>query len=109
MSANHVDPQNPVRLTVVQLDQPQAANSAGILHQVDTTTGSLVTVASAVVREFADKRLQTVIGAIERTFGAEPSPAGFAAVINKPTAIMLLAVWPWATDDRMQQFRPPRR
>jgi hypothetical protein len=33
--------------------------------------------------------------AIEELLGGEPPESGFAAVINKPHSLLLLATWPW--------------
>lgn len=39
---------------------------------------------------------QALAGTIDRALGGPPPVSGYAAVINKPHALLVLATWPWA-------------
>lgn len=94
-----------VRLTVYQLNSKDALPTGGaipvvtddhMVRQVDTTTPQLIAAASAVVREFIPSdRIGQLLAALENAFATVPI-SGFAAVVNVPTRLAFVAVWPWA-------------
>lgn len=94
-----------VRLTVFRLNPDEALPTVGalsatdndrLIHQVDVTTDRLLTAASAVVREFVPPdRIEQLLAALGTSFAIAPT-SGFAAVVNVPTRLVFVAVWPWA-------------
>lgn len=102
-----------VRLTVFQLEADAstapsfaalAVASESVVRQVDTVTARLLAAADAVVREFVpDDRKAQLTGALLNAF-TSPPVSGYAAVVNRPTGLAFVAVWPWA--DRPGQLGP---
>lgn len=95
-----------VRLTVFRLDPTAARPSLGdlavvrddYLLQVDTTTPHLLSAAGAAVWEHVQRdRMEHLLNALQKAFTAAPI-SGYAAVVNVPTHLVFVAVWPWAQD-----------
>jgi len=85
-----------VRLIIARLDTAQPALVPQIIRKVETTSTGLVNAAAACAREFVvSEHLDPLLGAIERTFSTTPD-SGYAAIINRPSGLMLVALWPWA-------------
>jgi hypothetical protein len=94
-----------VRLTVFTLDPNDALPSLGdlsiaraddVLLQVDTTSAKLFTAAGAAVWDHVPRDwMEQLLGALETAFATAPT-SGFAAVVNAPTHLIFVAVWPWA-------------
>jgi hypothetical protein len=95
-----------VRLTVIQLDSGDsgsppfgvlaAVKRESIVRQVETTTPWLVSAAGAVVRELAPQdRIDRLLTAVERKLSTVPR-CGVTILINRPTGLAFVAVWPWA-------------
>ncbi len=81
-----------VRLSVSQLDLQQLGRPGTILLDVvedDETVGERAT-AWAKVRGY-DRLVPT----LERMFAGPPPASGFAALINRPHALVVFATWPW--------------
>lgn len=87
-------PEGPVRISVMQIDfTPRPLRQGNLLLDVEEpdATGAVERVnAWPQARGYA--RLQR---AIEEVLGTTPE-SGFAAIINKPHSLMVLATWPWA-------------
>ncbi len=94
----HPDGADVVHLTIVKLDpsHPRCLNQ-NVVSTVETSSAGLVDAAAAAAREFVvTDHLDLLLGAIERTFSNVPA-SGCAAVINRPSGLMLVALWPRAT------------
>ena len=75
-----------------------AVDDERIVRRVDTTTPRLLTAATAVVREYVpEERMEQLLAALRNAFTSSPS-SGLAAVVNVPTRMAFVAVWPWAKE-----------
>ncbi len=96
-----------VRLTVFTLNPTDVIPSLGdlsvaraddMLLQVDTTSATLLTAAGAAVWDHVPRdQMEQLLTALETAFTTAPT-GGFAAVVNIPTQLVFVAVWPWAQD-----------
>ncbi len=85
-----------VRLIIARLDTAQPALVPQILRKVETTSTGLVNAAAGCAREFVtSEHLDPLVGAIKRTFSTAPD-SGYAAIINRRSGLMLVALWPCA-------------
>ena len=96
-----------VRLTVFKLNPNDAMPSIGDLSvvkgedlvlQIDTTSAHLLSAAGAAVWDHVPRdRMEQLLNALQKAFAAAPV-SGYAAVVNVPTHLVFVAVWPWAQD-----------
>jgi hypothetical protein len=96
-----------VRLTVFNLDQNAAppppgdlsvARAQDMVLQIDTTEAKLITAAGAAVWDHVPRdRMEQLLATLQTAFTTPPA-SGFAAVVNVPTQMVFVAVWPWAAD-----------
>lgn len=92
-------PAGPVRVLITQIDLTQGALRRGeLLLDVEEADAAA---AAERVSAWAQARGYTKLRrAVEELLGTAPE-SGFAAVINKPHSLMVLATWPWApTEER---------
>lgn len=96
VEVTNTDAADVVRLIITQLDTSQATPAPRIIRKVETTSTGLVDAAAACARELVvSEHLGRLLGSIERTFSTTPE-SGYAAIINRPSELMLVALWPWA-------------
>ena len=82
-----------MRLSVTRIDLKDPGTPGQLLLELDEeSSAAAVTRATAWAQVRGYDRLST---AIEELLGGEPPESGFAAVINKPHSLLLLATWPW--------------
>lgn len=94
-----------VRLSVTQLDSQQWGRPGTVLLDVleDDETVTERAIAWATVRGY-----DRLIPALTRTLDGPPPESGFAAVINRPHALLVLATWPWCPTPHAVYAEPGR-
>lgn len=69
-----------------------------VVLQIDTTSPHLLSAAGSAVWDHIPRdRMEQLLAALETAFAAAPV-SGYAAVVNVPTQLVFVAVWPWAQD-----------
>lgn len=93
----------PVRVTISTLDDgfDQPGTCRVDLDEPNAAAARERATAWAEVRGY-----DNAVPAIHRLLTGEPPDSGYAALINKPHQLLIMAVWPWAPENASKPTLP---
>ncbi len=81
-----------VRLSVTQVNMADLTAPGTLLLDLTEQSGA---VADRAIAWAQVQGYDQLVPSLQRVLGGAPPASGFAAVVNKPYQLLVLATWPW--------------